>query len=100
MIDFIDAWCDMYKPIINHFDDNASFDNGYGGIMFETYGAEEQFVREMAIANPLRVWTYVDGNGGTFIVNGMQFVNRIGYFITELPADDACSEIEVSRDSL
>jgi hypothetical protein len=28
-----DEWCDTYKPIINHIDSNASFDNGDGGVM-------------------------------------------------------------------
>ena len=32
----VDEWSDLYLPIVNHFDANASFDDGNGGIMFET----------------------------------------------------------------
>ena len=46
-----DEWCDTYKPIINHIDSNASFDNGDGGIMFETYGDEVEFVKSQSPAN-------------------------------------------------
>jgi hypothetical protein len=34
------------------------------------------------------VWTWVDGSDGTYIVNGYSFVNRIGYFVSEVPYDD------------
>ena len=78
-----DKWCEKYKPIVNHLDKNASFDNGEGGIMFETYGDEVEFVKSQPQAN---IWTYGDGdNGKTYIWNGWSFVNRIGYFITEIP---------------
>lgn len=75
-----DEWIATYKPIINHIDKNASFD----GTMFETYGDEEEFVENYPDSNC--VWTYADGDdGGTYIFNGWHFVNRIGYFITEVP---------------
>ena len=78
-----DEWCDKYKPVINHIDSNASFDNGYGGIMFETYGDEVAFVKEQPEAN---IWMYGQGDdGGTYVWNGWGFVNRLGYFITEVP---------------
>jgi len=37
-----DEWVDTYKPIPNNIDKNASFD----GMMFETYGAEVEFVKK------------------------------------------------------
>jgi hypothetical protein len=78
-----DTWCDVYKPIINHIDSNASFDNGYGGIMFETYGDEVEFVKSQSPAN---IWMYGQGDdGGTYVWNGWGFVNRLGYFVTEVP---------------
>ena len=84
-----DEFCDTYKPIINHIDTNASFDNGYGGIMFETYGDEVEFVRDHVFLHPNTVWTYCDGDdGGTYICDGMHMVNRIGYFVTTVPYDD------------
>ena len=90
-----DEWCDTYKPIINHIDTNASFDNGYGGVMFETYGDEVAFVKEQPED---RIWTYGDGDdGGSYVWNGWSFVNRIGYFITEVPCPpDTTIQIKVS----
>jgi hypothetical protein len=74
-----EEWVDKYKPITNHIDTNASFD----GLMFETYGEEVEFVKQ---AGNGHIWMYGDGDdGGTYIWNGWGFVNRIGYFITEIP---------------
>jgi hypothetical protein len=74
-----DEWVDTYKPILNHIDTNASFD----GTMFETYGEEYEFVKA---APENHIWMYGDGDdGGSYIWSGWGFVNRIGYFITEIP---------------
>ena len=90
-----DEWCDTYKPIINHIDNNASFDNGYGGIMFETYGDEVEFVKSQS---PDKIWMYGDGDdGGSYVWSGWGFVNRLGYFITEVPCPpDTDIQIRVS----
>ena len=77
-----EEWEKTYKPINNHIDDNASFD----GIMFETYGEEVDYVKSM---NPNKIWMYGDGDdGGGYIWSGWGFVNRIGYFITEVPCPE------------
>jgi hypothetical protein len=83
----MEEWEATYKPIPNNIDKNASFQNETGqGIMFETYGAELEFVKK---ADPKHIWTYGDGDdGGSYIWNGFHFINRLGYFITELPAPD------------
>jgi len=87
-----DEWVETYKPISNHIDTNASFD----GLMFETYGDEVEFVKS---ANPDCIWTYGDGDdGGSYVWNGWHFVNRIGYFITEVPCPaDTTIQIQVSH---
>jgi hypothetical protein len=78
----MEEWESTYKPILNNIDTNASFD----GLMFETYGDEYEFVKS---ANPLCIWTYGDGDdGGSYIWNGFHLINRLGYFITEVPAPD------------
>ncbi len=83
-----DDWFDTYKPIKNSIDINASFD----GRMFETYGDELEFVRAQ---DENRIWTYGDGDdGGTFIWSGYHIVNRIGYFITEVPFQNG-AEIQI-----
>ena len=85
----LDEWFDKYKPIQNHLDENASFD----GCMFETYGDEVDFVRSQ---DPATIWMYGDGDDGEgHIWSGWGFVNRIGYFITEVPCP-ADTEIQVN----
>lgn len=79
-----DEWVKVYKPIYNHLDSNASFqDETDQGMMFETYGDEVEFVKSQS---PDKIWMYGDGDdGGSYIWSGWGFVNRIGYFITEVP---------------
>lgn len=63
----------------NHLDNNASFD----GCMFETYGAERDYVFELA-KKEKRVWTIIESDDGDFYYeSGFHIVNRIGFLITE-----------------
>jgi hypothetical protein len=82
-----DSWLEEFKPITNHLDPHASFQDESGkGIMFETYGDEVEFVKKQ---DPRCIWTYGDGDdGGGYIWNGWHFVNRLGYFITEVPCPE------------
>ena len=86
-----DEWWNVYKPIKNHIDKDSSFN----GEMFETYGDEVNFVKEQ---DGSYIWTYGDGDdGGSYVWNGWHFVNRIGYFITEVPCPaDTTIQIKVS----
>lgn len=76
-----DEFWDKFKPIKNHIDKNAS----YEGCMFETYGPELDFVKAQA---ELTVWTIMDCDGKLIIGQGYQHVNRIGYLITLVPAEE------------
>jgi len=77
-----EEWFDTYKPIKNTIEPNSSF----GGHMFETYGDEVDFVKTQ---DPNRIWMLGDGDdGGMYIWSGWGFVNRIGYFVTEVPFPD------------
>jgi hypothetical protein len=82
----IDEWETHFKPITNHLDPQASWqtDEGHGtGIMFETYGAELEFV----LAQPLNnVWSYMDDEEDNLILcAGRQDSNEvIGYLVTEV----------------
>ena len=92
-----DEWCDIYKPIANHIDPNASFQDESGnGIMFETYGDEVEFVKSQ---DSDKIWMYGDGDdGGSYIWSGWGFVNRLGYFITEVPCPpDTTIQVLVSH---
>jgi hypothetical protein len=45
------------------------------------------------------IWTYADGDDGTYICSGYHVVNRIGYYVSEKPVpNDTMYEICVSRD--
>ena len=85
-LDF-ETWETIFKPQTNTIDPNASFQNEDGtGIMFETFGDELEYVQ--ATDNHY-IWTYGDGDdGGGYIWSGWHFVNRLGYFITEVPCPD------------
>lgn len=79
----------QFELINNAFCINASFD----GKMFETYGSDLEFVRQMAKEN--RVITILEGDCETdefgderpcmYYASGYHFVNRIGYLITTKP---------------
>jgi hypothetical protein len=90
-----EEWVEAYKPIYNHIDKNASFQDESGnGLMFETYGDEVEFVKSQS---PDKIWMYGDGDdGGSYIWNGWHIVNRIGYFVTEVPCPpDTTIQIQV-----
>jgi hypothetical protein len=82
----LDDWTVKYKPIKNHLDDNASGD----GDMFETFGPEVEFVRAQ---DPRCIWTLVDCGDALYIINGYHFVNRLNYFVTEVPFDGEFLEV-------
>jgi hypothetical protein len=83
-----DEWYEIYQPKNNHIDpDGAS----WSGTMFETYGEEVEFVQ----STPENfVWTLVEVDGKGILVNGYSYVNRLGYFVCEVPwKDDEFFEI-------
>lgn len=76
-------WVERFQPEKNNIVDD---DRGYDGTLFETYGPEVEFVKEIGRLNPHRVWTLVSGDdGGLYLTSGWHFVNREGYFITAVP---------------
>lgn len=80
-----DEWEEKYKPMQNPLDSNAS----YNGCMLETYGDEVTHVLKYANGSDedqRRVWTLYDD--GETISSGYHLVNRLGYFITEVPCGE------------
>ena len=73
-------WEATYKPIHNP-------NNDWGGTYsaFETYSPEVDVV--WAKPNNL-IWTEIDGDEGSYIVAGKHLVNRIQYYICEVPWTD------------
>lgn len=74
-------WVTKYKPLPNHL--TRAADNG----MFETYGKELKFVQTQPHN---KVWTLMDceDSDETFISSGIHFVNRLGYYVTEVAFDE------------
>ncbi len=83
----LELWEATFKPI-----QNPNGDRGWNGTMFETYGEDIEFLSRQPDEN---IWTWIDGDEGTWIVNGIHTVNRIGYFITENPCTQQFMEIQV-----
>ncbi len=81
-----DEFCDNYKPIKNEL-------VGYDQTHFETYGEEQDFVFAQ---DEKYVWTEVDGDGGCYIIAGKHFVNRIQYYVCEVPWDSDSQEVIVN----
>jgi hypothetical protein len=74
-----DKWEDKFKPIHNHFSNDPDQN------MFETYGEEVEFVIKQ---DPKYIWTWIQGDMSDLIVAGYHYVNRLGYYITEVPWED------------
>jgi hypothetical protein len=78
------SWEETFKPINNKFKNDLDF------FAFETYGEEQEFIRNY---DPKFIWTEVDGDSGTYIVAGYHYVNRIQYYITTNPWEDEYTEV-------
>lgn len=90
-VNTIEEWDEIYKPEKNWLDDSAS----WGGVLYETYGEEVKYV----FSQPKHhVWTYVDGDSGTYLATGVKVCNRIGYLVTDIPWTEEM-EIKVSEDA-
>jgi hypothetical protein len=70
---------------------STEFDPESQAGMLETYGDDMQTVLEINKKSPLRVWTMVDGDDGMYLLQGLHYVNRIYYVITN---EEAKSENE------
>lgn len=77
----IDEWEDKFIPIKNHITE----ENGFDGCLYETYGSEHDHIYEFR--NMYNIWTLVETNGVQHIINGYHVVNRLGYFLTQFPAN-------------
>lgn len=80
-----DEWYEKYKPIE---DDHGSLR------IYETYGADLDFIHSIVDDN--RVWTYLDGGDYSAVVNGMFFVNRLCYYVTEVPWEGEAGDVEIN----
>ena len=81
-----DAWAEKYKPIKNKF-------SKHDEVMFETYGEEVEFVQAQ---DPKYVWTNVQGDMSDLIVAGYAYVNRLCYYVTEIPWENEDEYVLIS----
>ncbi len=73
-------WEAKFKPIKNQFRKPE-----HEEVAFETYGEEWEFVKSQ---DPRYVWTNIQGDMSDLIVAGFAFVNRLQYYVTEVPWED------------
>lgn len=73
-----------FRPIENLPDQGDQFQ----GRLFAAGGLDESYVRSIYLTAPLRVWTVTHSDDMTMIINGMHTGYRIGYLITEVPAEE------------
>ena len=71
---------EQFRPIKNHLSSDSDQQ------MFETYGEEVEFVISKVEEN--KVWTWADGDYCSYVSNGYHDVNRIGYYVCEVPYDE------------
>ena len=79
-----DEWFDKYKPITNDHDEIR---------IYETYGVDLEFIESIIEDN--RVWTFIDSGDFSVITNGAMFVNRLCYYVTEVPWEGEAGDIEI-----
>lgn len=73
-----DEWKLRFQPKANPNIAVEVFD----GLMFETFGEE---LSQVTAAPTENVWTVLDCDGEMVVSSGLHFVNRMGYFICEVP---------------
>lgn len=78
-----DDFAEKYKPIQNTVTNRDEF-NGW---LFETYGEDNLHIGKLTKESPNNVWTLLDVDGDLVIVSGWHYVNRLGYFVSEIPFD-------------
>ena len=81
------AWADKYKPKSNHL---SKYPNE---TMYETYDEEYEYIKTV---DPRYVWTSVTGDMCDLIVAGRAYVNRMGYYVTEVPWEDENDYVLIS----
>lgn len=92
-------WWEEYRPT-----GTPAMDSGpmVGDVprLFGTNGDDWEAVSAAADRDPMCVWTLLECDGIGYVVSGIHFVNREGYFITEVPAANMDMEICVDSDEL
>lgn len=81
-----EEFVNTYKPRQNPYI-NAPFN----GCMFETYAQEHAYIKTV---KDNHIWTLINAEG-LWILPGYRFVDRLGYFVTDIPWEDQNIEVDV-----
>lgn len=83
----------LYKPIVHpNYKEHNPNDDCLNNYMFETYGKDFEFVNAQ---DPKKVFTYIDAEGDLIVCTGKHFVNRFGYFVTEIPYEEDFEFVDI-----
>jgi len=90
-----DDFVSKFPLLRNHLNPDASMSlGGSEGCLFETYGAELDFVLRQ---DDRAVWTLVDAEGELFLMSGRRVVDRIGFVVsTVLIPQGAFAQVRLS----
>jgi len=96
MVEMVEGdWIDKYKPIAVPcgVPSGGWTDDDNNDTLFETYGSATLELQKHKSSN---IWTLVEEDGVMFILEGHHLVNRVGYFVTEIPHNSLphCIEVE------
>ncbi len=72
----IEDFDEIFEPIENPLRTDES-------MLFETCGADLDYVLKVAKETPHKVWTLIDSDDGLVIISGYHLVNRVHYIITK-----------------
>ena len=81
-------WEERFKPQENHLVTGNE-------LMFETYGEELDYVLSK---DNHYVWTMVQGEMSLLLVPGIGIVDRLGYYVCEIPWKDSSEVVVLSLD--
>lgn len=71
-------WEQEFRPKKNHLNPGR----GYDDTLFEAFDEDKDFIYSLPAD---QVWTLLEEDGHLWIGSGRHFVNRLGYFYTEVP---------------
>jgi hypothetical protein len=79
-------WETKFKPKQNHL-------SKFECKMYETYGEEYDYIKSL---DPKYVWTNVQGDMSDLLVAGVAWVNRLSYYVCEIPWEDEDDSVLLS----
>jgi hypothetical protein len=90
-------WVDRFKPMMNPADNyDSPLDVGFRKAEWEENGLTVDDMQKAV--EERRVWTLMDCEPYPLVCSGMIRVNRLEYYVCEVPVEDGVSYIESDED--